>query len=64
MAAKKKSKILVQLLNKQTGIFYIRWKNLKSLNPKAKQKMSFKKYDSKLKRHVLFEEHKMPPHAK
>lgn len=64
MAAKKKSKILVRLLNKVTGTCYIRWKNLKSLNPKAKQKLSFRKYDPKLRKHVLLEEHKMPPHSK
>jgi large subunit ribosomal protein L33 len=58
MASKKGSKEVVKLENKETGFFYVTTKNTKSENTQGK--MSFRKYDPKLRKHVKFTEAKMP----
>ena len=58
MASKKGSKEVVQLKNAETGVFYITTKNTKSENTQGK--MKFRKYDPKLRKHVVFTEAKMP----
>ena len=58
MASKKGSKEVVQLRNNETGVFYITTKNTKSENTQGK--MKFRKYDPKLRKHVVFTEAKMP----
>ena len=53
--AKKGNRILIRLRNKETGSFYTTSKN--RINSKDKLKM--KKFDSKLKKHLIFEEDKV-----
>lgn len=48
----KKNNIVLKILNKKTGFFYIKYKN----NKNTKQKIMLKKYDPKLRRHVFFKE--------
>ena len=58
MASKKGAKEVVKLENKETGWFYTTTKNTKSENTKGK--MKFRKYDPKLRKHVVMTEAKMP----
>lgn len=58
MASKKGDKVVIKLENKETGYFYTTTKNNKSENTKGK--MSFRKYDPKLRKHVVMTEAKMP----
>ena len=58
MASKKGSKEVIKLANKETGYYYTTTKNTKSENTQGK--MSFRKYDPKLRKHVVFKETKMP----
>ena len=58
MASKKGSKEVIKLVNKETGIYYTTTKNTKSENTQGK--LSFRKYDRKLRKHVMFTEAKMP----
>ena len=58
MASKKGSKEVVKLENKETGFFYTTTKNTKS--ERTAGKMKFRKYDKKLRKHVVFTEAKMP----
>lgn len=54
--AKKSKTFLVKLLSTEgTGVFFVKKRNPKSLT----EKLSFRKYDSKLRRHVLFKEAKI-----
>jgi ribosomal protein L33 len=57
MASKKGSKEVVQLKNAETGVFYITTKNTKSENTQGK--MKFRKYDKKLRKHVVMTEAKV-----
>ncbi len=57
MASKKGSKEVVQLRNNETGVFYITTKNTKSENTQGK--MKFRKYDKKLRKHVVMTETKV-----
>ncbi len=50
--------IFVRLMNKETGTYYTTQKNPKSENTQGK--MTFRKYDKKLRKHVTFTETKMP----
>jgi large subunit ribosomal protein L33 len=53
----KKGNILVKLASSEdTGYFYVIKKNPKKIGNK---KMSFKKYDPKVRKHVLFNEEKL-----
>ncbi|MBL0690467.1 MAG: 50S ribosomal protein L33 [Alphaproteobacteria bacterium] len=54
----KKTTIVVKLENKDTGEYYTIRKNPKS--EATKGKMSFRKYDKKLRKHAIFTEAKMP----
>jgi large subunit ribosomal protein L33 len=56
--AKKGGTIFVRLMNKETGTYYVTKKNPKSLN--TQEKLKFKKYDKKLRKHVEFTETKQP----
>ena len=58
MASKIGSKEVIKLANKETGYYYTTTKNTKSENTQGK--MSFRKYDPKLRKHVVFTETKMP----
>lgn len=58
MASKKGSKEVVKLENKETGYFYTTTKNTKSENTQGK--MKFRKYDPKLRKHVVMTEAKVP----
>ncbi len=53
MAGKKKKKKLVKLVNKETGYIYYSTKN-----PKLEGKLTRKKYDPTLRKHVMFTESK------
>jgi large subunit ribosomal protein L33 len=56
MAGKSKKNILIKLVSTaNTGFFYVKKKNPKQIT----EKMSFKKYDPKVRKHVLFKEHKL-----
>ena len=57
MASKKGSKEVVKLENKETGVYYTTTKNTTSENTQGK--MKFRKYDKKLRKHVVFTEAKM-----
>ena len=57
MASKKGSKEVVKLENKETGYYYTTTKNTKSENTAGK--MSFRKYDPKLRKHVKMTEGKI-----
>ena len=57
MASKKGSKEVIQLRNNETGVFYITTKNTKSENTQGK--MKFRKYDKKLRKHVVMTEAKV-----
>ena len=57
MASKKGSKEVVKLENKETGYFYTTTKNTKSENTAGK--MKFRKYDKKLRKHVVMTEAKV-----
>ena len=57
MASKKGSNDYIKLENKETGFFYTTKKNMKSENTQGK--MKFRKYDPKLRKHVVFTEAKM-----
>jgi len=53
---KKGSRELIKLLSSaNTGIFYISKKNKKT----AKSKLKLKKYDYKIKKHIIFHETKL-----
>jgi large subunit ribosomal protein L33 len=53
--AKKKNKILVKLVSTEgSGFYYVREKS-----PKAPNKLEFRKYDNKLRKHVTFVEKKL-----
>lgn len=53
---KKDSRGIIKLLSSaNTGVFYISEKNKKT----TKGKLKFKKYDSKIKKHVVFYETKV-----
>ena len=55
--AAKKAKMLIRLVSSaDTGTFYVRKKNPKTLGDK---KLSFMKYDKKIRKHVLFVEKKI-----
>ena len=58
MASKKGSKEVIKLENKETGYYYTTTKNTKSENTAGKMKM--RKYDPKLRKHVVMTEGKMP----
>jgi large subunit ribosomal protein L33 len=58
MAQKKAAKVVIKMNNPETGYFYTKTKNEKSENTKGKMKM--RKYDPKLRKHVVFTEAKMP----
>jgi len=56
MAGKSKKNILIKLVSTAgTGFYYVKKKNPKQLT----EKLSFKKYDPKVRKHVLFKEHKL-----
>jgi len=57
MMAKKTAKILVKLRNPDTGTFYTTYRNPKS--PNTAEKLSFKKYDKKTRKHEIFTEAKI-----
>ena len=57
MASKKGSKEVVKLENKETGFFYTTTKNTKS--ERTAGKMKFRKYDPKLRKHVVMTEAKV-----
>jgi large subunit ribosomal protein L33 len=61
---RKKTKILVMLKSSESHYSVVRSKNTKSANPNVTAKMSFRKYDPVLRKHVIFKEAKMPPHSK
>ncbi len=56
--ATKANAIFIRLMNKETGTYYVTKKNPKSLN--TQEKLKFKKYDKKLRKHVEFTEAKQP----
>ena len=51
----KKTKNLVLLVNEESGSFYVAWKDPR----KNQAKMSFRKYDKKLRKHAIFKEKKL-----
>jgi large subunit ribosomal protein L33 len=52
----KKNTILLRLASSEgTGFFFVKKRNPKKLT----KKLSFRKYDPKLRKHVLFEEKKL-----
>ncbi len=54
--AKKSNSVLFKLLSTaKTGYFYLVRRNTK----KKQEKLAFKKYDPKVRKHVLFKEHKL-----
>lgn len=53
--AKKGNRIIIKLENKETGKFYTTTKN----KANTKDKIKLKKFDPKLKKHVIFEEGKI-----
>ena len=53
--AKKGNRILIRLENKETGKFYTTAKN--RIN--SKDKLKLKKFDAKLRKHVVFDEGKV-----
>ena len=54
--AKSKKNILLKLVSTAgTGFFYVKKRNPKQVT----EKLSFKKYDPKVRKHVLFKEHKL-----
>lgn len=54
--AKKSKTLLVKLISTaDTGVFFVKKRNPKSLA----EKLSFRKYDPKVRKHVLFKEAKM-----
>jgi len=56
MAGKSKKNILIKLVSTAgTGFFYVKKKNPKQIT----EKLSFKKYDPKARKHVIFKEHKL-----
>lgn len=55
--AKKNNKLVIELVNKETGTRYVTTKNPKSENTQGK--LSFRKYDKKLRKHVTFTETKI-----
>jgi ribosomal protein L33 len=57
MASKKGSKEIIKLENKETGFFYTTTKNTKS--ERTAGKMKFRKYDKKLRKHVVMTEAKV-----
>ena len=58
MASKKGTKEVVRLRNKETGFYYTTTKNTKS--ERTAGKMKFRKYDPKVRKHVIMTEEKMP----
>ena len=55
--ARKTNKILIKLRNPETGTFYTTYRNPKS--PNTAEKLQFRKYDKKTRRHELFVENKI-----
>ncbi|MBT4989020.1 MAG: 50S ribosomal protein L33 [Rickettsiales bacterium] len=56
MAAKSKKNLLIKLVSTAgTGYFYVKKRNPKTVT----EKLSFKKYDPVVRKHVLFKEHKL-----
>jgi large subunit ribosomal protein L33 len=53
--AKKGNRIIVKMVNKETGSFYVTTKN--RIN--TTEKMKIKKFDKKTRKHVVFEEGKV-----
>jgi large subunit ribosomal protein L33 len=52
----KKATVLIKMTSSAgTGFFYVKKKNPKKLT----KKLAFRKYDPKLRKHVLFEEKKL-----
>ncbi|MDR0319494.1 MAG: 50S ribosomal protein L33 [Rickettsiales bacterium] len=58
MAKKKADSIFVRMMNPETGFYYTKKKNTKSENTRGK--MTMRKYDPKLRKHMEFAEKKMP----
>jgi len=56
MASKKGSKEIIKLENKETGYFYTVTKNTKTATGKVKRR----KYDPRVRKHVVMTEAKMP----
>ena len=57
MSSNKKATVLIQLLSTAgTGFFYTARKNPRTVQ----RKLAFRKYDPIVRRHVLFEEKKLP----
>ena len=54
----KTNSTLIRLLNPKTGTFYLKKKNPKSQN--TTEKLKFKKYDRKTRKHEEFVEAKLP----
>lgn len=55
--AKKKSNLIKLVSSEGSGVFFVKKKPLKGV--KAQVKLSFRKYDRKLRKHVVFNEAKM-----
>ena len=56
MAAKSKKNLLIKLVSTAgTGYFYVKKRNPKTVT----EKLSFRKYDPVVRKHVLFKEHKL-----
>jgi large subunit ribosomal protein L33 len=55
MATNKRITLLKLVSSAGTGFFYVKQKNPKLL----KEKLAFRKYDPKIRKHVMFEEKKM-----
>lgn len=57
MAKKTKTNLIRLVSSGGSGIFLVRKKNMKG--PKAQEKLSFRKYDKRLRKHVIFNEAKI-----
>jgi len=51
----KKNTVLIRLVNKESGYFYVTRKNPKKLT----KKLEFRKYDPYLRKHAIFREEKI-----
>lgn len=59
--AKKKIRLVFNFVSSETGAAY---PYISSKNPRnTTTKLSLRKYDKKLRKHVVFEEKKLPPHS-
>lgn len=68
--AGKKNKLLVKMTStgtmpdgSPTGTYYVAKKNPKSQKSKGEGKLQKKKYDKRIRKHVVFVEKKMPSHS-